>query len=86
MASLKRTFNRLGMGNWELGMGEAVRSSPLALASPFGRRGDAKSDGVSPSGATAVIEHGLISFPPLSSVFSASGVVPCGFAFGVLEE
>ncbi|NDJ23848.1 hypothetical protein GS682_19815 [Nostoc sp. B(2019)] len=26
--------------------GKAARSSPLALASPFGRRGDAKSDSV----------------------------------------
>jgi hypothetical protein len=42
-------------------MGEAVQSSPLALASPFGRRGDAKSDGVSPSGATAVIGHWSLS-------------------------
>jgi len=43
--------------NWELGIGEAVWSSPLALASPFGRRGDPKSDGVSPNGATAGIGH-----------------------------
>ena len=49
-------------------MGEAVRSSPLALASPFGRRGDTKGDSeavasyqasrVSSSGVTAVMGHG----------------------------
>ena len=57
-------------------MGEPLRSSPLALASPFGRRGDAKGDsaalashrasGVSPSGASGVIGHGAWGINQLS--------------------
>ena len=63
-------------------MGEPLRSSPLALASPFGRRGDAKGDSVrAASRREAVASHRASGVSPSG----ASGVIGHG-AWGINQS